>query len=113
MRRVLISDFGAVVRLGLREVLLEAGIDVFDVVPEPDGSLIDQISDRHPDVVLIDLGLPGRSEDALLISEQFPSVKVIAITDDGSTMKVYPPFHAGESYSTALSPDQLVAASSA
>lgn len=58
MTRVVVVDDQALVRQGLRLLLELAGIDV---VGEADdgGSAIDLVRETHPDVVLMDLRMPG------------------------------------------------------
>lgn len=60
MIRVIIVDDHAMIRRGLRETLVEAGD--FDVIGEAEdyGSLRALMRGQRPDVVLLDLNLPGR-----------------------------------------------------
>jgi DNA-binding NarL/FixJ family response regulator len=94
---VLIGDFGGIANLGLEKSLGEAG---FDVVAEriTNETMIRRISDVRPDVVLIDLDSGGGLEAAGEIASHFPAMKVIACSSDQPTMRVFPPFHNGESY---------------
>ena len=63
VRVVLVEDH-ALVRAGLRTALHAAGIDV--VAEAPDGVAgFDAVTQAHPDVAVIDLGLPGKDGIAL------------------------------------------------
>ncbi len=108
--RVLIGEFGAIFRAGLADLLAEAGCDIL-----PDdhalGGVLEQVVDSQPDVVLLDLDNPGAEEVSRALSKMFPAVTVIACSSAALQMRVYPPFHGGESYLSQLSPDRLVQAS--
>ena len=106
MPRVLIGDFGAIARLGLREFLDEEG---FEVVAEEQlpGAILERLTEFRPDVVVIDLDTAGGAEVASRIASNFPAVKVIACSSEEPRMRVYPPFHHGESYLSELTPRAL------
>lgn len=106
MSRVLIGGFGAIARLGLREVLDEEGFDVVAEQGAP-GELLDLLTRVRPDVVLLDLDTESSMEFAGRISTDFPAVKIIACSAEESTMRVFPPFHHGESYVSNLDPHAL------
>lgn len=111
MKRVLIGEFGSIVRLGLRE-LLEAD-DGCDVVAEDSGTqaVMDRLLDALPDVVVLDLD-DGNGAATLVeeITTDFPAVKIIACSSEQPRMKVFPPFHRGESYTAPLSRELLIEA---
>ena len=109
MPRVLIGDFGAIARMGLREFLDKEG---FTVVAEAGGTqtVLDQLTQLRPDVVVVDLDADEGVDVAAHIASQFPAVKVIACSSDQPTMRVFPPFHHGESYVSELSPELLAEA---
>jgi hypothetical protein len=108
--RVLIGEFGAIFRAGLADLLAEAGCDIL-----PDdgasGGILERLVDCKPDVVILDLDRPGVEEVARSLSTVRPAVTVIACSSAAMEMRVYPPFHGGESYLSHLSPDRLVRAS--
>lgn len=111
MKRVLIGEFGSIVRLGLRE-LLEAE-ESCDVVAEDNGgdAVMERLISALPDVVVLDLD--GGDGAAALVDEittDFPAVTIIACSSDQPRMKVFPPFHRGESYTAPLSRDLLIEA---
>jgi len=105
--RVLIGDFGAIVRLGLREIF---DAEELDLVAEEavTGDILERLVAALPDVVMLDLDTDGAEALALHIAREFPAVKVIACSSMRPTMRVFPPFHYGESYLATLSPAVLV-----
>ena len=107
MTRVLLGDFGAVARLGFEEALK---IDGMQLVEASADDLREQITAVLPDVVMIDLDRDGASELAAQVVTTFPSVKVIACSSVEPTMRVFPPFHRGESYVVELGVAELTAA---
>ena len=97
LRRVLIGDFGVVARMGLRELLAEEGLEVLGAA-ETRGEIIPRLSEVKPDVVLLDLDTGQSPELATRISAAFPAMKIIACSSDRPIMRIFPPFHYGESY---------------
>ena len=111
MKRVLIGQFGSIVRLGLRE-LLESE-DGCDVVAEENGDdrVLDRLLYALPDVVVLDLDdEPGAAQLVNAITSGFPAVTVIACSSQRPAMRVFPSFHHGESYLSELSPELLIEA---
>ena len=109
MHRVLIGQFGAVARMGLRELLDGQGIEV---VAEVDltGEIVPSVSEVRPDVVVLDLDDERALGVAEEITSEFPAIKVIACSCEEPVMRVFPPFHHGESYASKLSADLLALA---
>ncbi len=105
MRRVLIGDFGAIVRLGLREILDEEGLTLV-AEESPGQELMCRFLESRPDVVVVDLDEAGL-RSAREIATSYPAVKVVACSSDQPTLRVYPPFHRGESYELMLSPESF------
>lgn len=107
--RVLIGDFGVVARLGLRTSLLGMG---FHVVSDVRGAseLLMRVTETCPDVVVVDLDARGALKAAMRVSAEFPAVKVIACSSNEPKMRVFPPFHRGESYAMELTPATLAKA---
>jgi hypothetical protein len=60
--------------------------------------IVPRLSEVRPDVVLLDLDSDDAPEFAAWISVAFPAVNVIACSSDEPIMRVFPPFHRGESY---------------
>jgi DNA-binding NarL/FixJ family response regulator len=80
--RVLLVDDHPTVLLGLRSVLsAAANIDVIDAVTSGDECLR-VLRDHTPDVVVLDLGMPGRGglETLRLILEAVPRTAVLVLT---------------------------------
>jgi len=58
-----------------------------------------RLGEIRPDVVVLDLDAEDAPELAAQISEAFPATTVIACSCEEPIMRVFPPFHYGESYS--------------
>jgi DNA-binding NarL/FixJ family response regulator len=87
--RLLIVDDHAVVRLGLRTLLAdEPDIEIVAEAGSAEEALV-QTKNTAPDVVVLDIQLPGRSgiEACREIVKEFPKTKVVMLTS-----------HAGESF---------------
>lgn len=109
MPYVLMGDFGAIVRLGFREIF--DGQEVGLVTRQtPTRELVDRLVEEPPDVVMLDLDAEGTDLLAMRIASDYPAVKVIACSSAQPTMRIFPPFHHGESYVTELDAARLVAA---
>ena len=102
MQRVLIGQFGSVARMGLRELLDGQGIEVV-AEAESIGRIVSCVSEVRPDVVVLDLDDDGALGMAEEITAEFPAIKVIACSCEEPLMRVFPPFHHGESYASKLS----------
>jgi DNA-binding NarL/FixJ family response regulator len=105
--RVLLGDFEAIVRLGLWNIFAESG----ELVTEESSTttLVDRLVDIAPDVVMLDLDASGVADLARTISIRFPTVTVIACSSATPRMRIYPPFHTGEYYTTTCDLDALMA----
>jgi AmiR/NasT family two-component response regulator len=97
LRQVLIGDFGVVARMGLRTLLAEEGLEVLEAA-QTRREIIARLNDVQPDVVLLDLDRDAAPELGARISAAFPAMNVIACSYDEPIMRVFPPFHHGESY---------------
>lgn len=109
--RVLIADDHEFVRLGLRSVLEEAGIDVVDECG--DGAEAVQKATRlKPDIVLLDLRMPemGGVEACGLIHAAVPEIKIVVLTSFSEDDDVFGAVSAGAvAYIMKdISPDNLV-----
>lgn len=107
MRRVLLGDFGAIVRAGLDDLLRAQDVEV---VHTDEAGLLRQLVDALPDVVVLDLDREGTADLVDRIVREFPALKVVACSSRRPRMRVYPPFHRGESYETVLDAESLVRA---
>lgn len=80
--RVLLADDHAVLRAGL-QMLLNAKPDIEVVGEAEDGAeAIQKIAELHPDIVVMDLTMPGMSglEATQHITENFPGTRVLVLT---------------------------------
>lgn len=114
MIRILIADDHAIVRSGLRQLLIEQGD--FAVAGEAANGLeaIRQIREQPFDVVLMDMSMPGRSgiELVRLLKAEKPKPAVLVLSMHKEEQYAVRALKAGASgYLTKESaPDQLVAA---
>jgi two-component system, NarL family, response regulator LiaR len=95
--RVLIADDHAVVRQGLR-TFLELQDDIEVVGDVADGAAaVERTLDRGPDVVLMDLVMPGIGgvEAIRMIRERRPEVRVLVLTSFGEDEQIFPAVTAG------------------
>jgi AmiR/NasT family two-component response regulator len=97
LRRVLIGNFGVIARMGFQELLAREGLEVLGAA-ETAGEIIPRLTEARPDVVLLDLDAEDAPELAAQISDAFPATTVIACSCEEPIMRVFPPFHYGESY---------------
>jgi len=91
--RILIADDHAIVRSGLR-VLLESMPDIEVAGEAGTGQeTIDQVASLQPDVLLLDIAMPGMNglEAARQIREQAPQVRIIVLTmyDDEAYLRQF------------------------
>ena len=97
MIRVLIADDHAVVRQGLR-TFLELQEDIEVVGDVADGSaVVEAAVDRAPDVVLMDLVMPGIGgvEAIRRLRERRPQARVLVLTSFQEDEKIFPAVRAG------------------
>ena len=57
-RRVVIAEDEAIIRLDLKEILLDEGYDVVGETGRGDEA-VDLVRDHHPDLVILDVKMPG------------------------------------------------------
>ncbi len=111
---VLIADDHAIVRRGLRTLI--AGEPDMAVAGEAaDGyEVVDRARDLHPDVILLDLVMPGQSGlDAISqIKADNPDARVLVLTSFGDNERVFSAIRAGASgyLLKDASPEQLLQA---
>jgi hypothetical protein len=104
VRRIAVGTFGALARAGLEDLLSGADVEAHDYLDE---DLLGGLPEPVPDVVLLDLDRPGTPELADRISRAAPTLTVIACSGSRPLMRVYPPFHTGESYERELDAGSL------
>jgi len=82
MTRVLIADDHAIVRAGLRALLVEAA--AFDLVGEAVGGYeaIELVEKTKPDVLILDLSMPDLDGISVTrkVKPQFPDLKILILT---------------------------------
>jgi len=97
MTRVMIADDHAVVRDGLRHILERAGN--FEVVGEAsDGTQVPRlVRDCAPQVLLLDLSMPGRSglELIRLLHDERPALRILVLTMHAEQQYIVRAFQAG------------------
>lgn len=98
-KRIIIVDDHEVVRLGLRSLLDQ--YPHYEVVAEASNAKesINQVDAFEPDIVLMDIRLPGRSgiEACEEIKEKHPEVKVIMLTSYAEDEMLFSAIKAGAS----------------
>lgn len=104
MRRVLMGDFSALHRLGLQEILRCDGIELVETTG---ADVVDRLVEALPDVIVLDLDQRDVLDLVRRIVYLFPSVTVVACSSAQPLMRVFPPLHYGESYTTELDPALL------
>ena len=97
--KILLVDDHEVVRLGLRK-LLERHPN-FQVIAEAGNAseALDQVARRKPDVVVMDIRLPGKSgiEATREITQKYPETKVIVLTSYAEEELLFDAINAGAS----------------
>ena len=98
-QRVLLVDDHEVVRLGLK-ALLERHPQ-FDIVAEAASAreALEQVANHHPDVVVMDIRLPGTSgiEACEEITTRFPETRVLMLTSYAEDEMLFSAIRAGAS----------------
>ena len=98
-QRILLVDDHEVVRLGLKSLLERH--PQFDVVGEASSAreALEQVNTTHPDVVVMDIRLPGTSgiEACEEITGRFPDTKVIMLTSYAEDEMLFSAIRAGAS----------------
>jgi two-component system, NarL family, response regulator DevR len=98
-QRILLVDDHEVVRLGLK-ALLERHPQ-FDIIGEAASAreAIEQVVNNHPDVVVMDIRLPGTSgiEACEEITSRFPETKVLMLTSYAEDEMLFSAIRAGAS----------------
>jgi AmiR/NasT family two-component response regulator len=74
--RVVIAEDEAIIRLDLKEILEEEGYDVVGEVGRGD-EVIQKVEDEKPDVVILDIKMPGR--DGLSVAQDITEQRLAAV----------------------------------
>jgi two-component system response regulator DevR len=98
-QRILLVDDHEVVRLGLRSLLERH--PQFDVIGEASSAreALEQVANNHPDVVVMDIRLPGTSgiEACEEITSRFPETRVLMLTSYAEDEMLFSAIRAGAS----------------
>jgi two-component system, NarL family, response regulator DevR len=98
-QRILLVDDHEVVRLGLK-ALLERHPQ-FDIIGEASSAreALEQVANNHPDVVVMDIRLPGTSgiEACEEITSRFPETRVLMLTSYAEDEMLFSAIRAGAS----------------
>ena len=99
------GDFDALYRLGFTDILTADGAVRLLEARAPD--LVDRLLEALPDVVVLDEDKSDTVGLVQRIVHEFPSIRVIACSSERPTMRIFPAFHHGESYTSPLEPALL------
>jgi DNA-binding NarL/FixJ family response regulator len=106
--RVLVGPFAALLRAGVDDLLGDPRIAVIHT--EVGEDFFARLVAELPDVVLLDLEAPDSVELADRISRAFPALTVVACSSVDPTMRIFPRFHHGESYTSPVASASFTAA---
>lgn len=104
------GDFGPLVRAGFEDMLRGEHLEL---IAADQVDLVERLVTTLPDVIILDLDFAHSDELVHQITSKFPALKIVACSSTVPTMRVYPPFHHGEWYVSALRADLLAEALSA
>jgi DNA-binding NarL/FixJ family response regulator len=82
--RVVIAEDSVLLREGISRLLVEAGLDVQEAVPDGE-QLLRAVGERQPDVCVVDVRMPPTNTDeglraALVIRKRWPKVAVLVLS---------------------------------
>jgi DNA-binding NarL/FixJ family response regulator len=82
--RVVIAEDSVLLREGISRLLVEAGLDVQEAVPDAE-QLLRAVGERQPDVCVVDVRMPPTNTDeglraALVIRKRWPDVAVLVLS---------------------------------
>jgi hypothetical protein len=101
MRKVLMGDFDALYRLGFVEILGGKEIELVETLAK---GVLERLVEVLPAVVVLDQDKQETDELVKTIVHDFPAIRVIACSSERPTMRIFPSFHRGESYTRPLEP---------
>jgi DNA-binding NarL/FixJ family response regulator len=107
MTRVLMGDFSALHRLGFEDILRVEGIELVETTS---ADVVGRLLEALPDVIVLDLDQDETAALVRRIVHDFPTVKVVACSSAEPLMRIFPPLHYGEFYTTDLDPALLTSA---
>ena len=97
--RILIADDNQFVRRGIAELLgQQEGWEICGEASES-AEAIAKTSELHPDLVLLDVSMPGRNglETTRLLKQKFPQTKILIITQHDPKQMLPPSLEMGAS----------------
>src|SRR5580765_2494058 len=97
--RVILADDHTLVRAGIR-ALIEKLPDVQVVAEAEDGrSVMELVAQHRPDIVLMDIGMPGLNglEATARLVKEFPDTRIIILSMHHNEEYVWRAIHAGAS----------------
>lgn len=100
MAKVAVGDFDAMLAIGIRDVVTASRMDV---IHRPTAAMLDYLHDCLPQLVVLDSSAPGSAEVIRRIVAEYPSIQVVTCSTQDPSLRVYPPFHHGESFETSVS----------
>lgn len=104
MSRVAVGQFDALFQLGLADILKRDQVDFVDLQR---GGISAYLRRALPDVILLNSTSTTANRLVEGIVNDYPTVRVITCSPVDQTMKVYPAFHHGESYTCPLEPAEI------
>lgn len=102
MRRVLVGGFDALYLLGFSEILSS---DSVELIKTTTAEVLELLVEARPDIVVLDQEQDDTERLVQRIVHDFPAIRVITCSTGQPTMRIFPAFHRGESYSKPLEPD--------
>lgn len=99
MTRVLMGDSAALHRLGLRDIMRDAHVELIEA---NDYEVVGLLVEALPDVVVLDMDKTDTSVVVDRIVHDFPAGKVVSCSSALPTMRIFSPFHRGEYYTSEL-----------
>ena len=100
MAKVAVGDFDAMLAIGIRDVVSASRMDV---IHRPTDAMLDYLRDCLPRLIVLDASAPGSAEVVRRIVTEHPSIQVVTCSAADPRLRVYPPFHHGESFEASLS----------
>src|SRR3954452_14430149 len=95
MTRVLMGDFSALLRRGFEDILNDAQLEV---ISSEAGDVLSRGMGSLPHVVVLYMDKKDTDDIVNQIVQNYPAIAVISCSSATPTMRVFPPFHRGESY---------------
>ncbi len=95
------GDFDALYRLGFVDILDDRQVELVETLAM---GVLERLVEVLPSVVVLDQDKQETDELVNTIVHDFPAIRVIACSSERPTMRIFPSFHRGESYTRPLEP---------